>query len=218
MPRRCPSFSVPSYLLAAAVAGALLLAGCSSGGAPSGTTTTTATPTVSAPASPSESPSPVGSTTGAYKPADAKGRAENVPVPVMPAAARENTKEGLEAFIRYWYAVKSYANETGDVQTLRSLHTSECGVCTHMVELTLESYESGRWISGGKLSTGAFLIEGESLVPHSHARIQVMQDEIHYYNANGSEGRPSDAATNDVFLVIAAFEGEWKVTQSGVLR
>ena len=148
MPRRFPSFSVPSYLLAAAVAGALLLAGCSSGGAPSGTTTTTATPTVSAPASPSESPSPVGSTAGAYKPADAKGRAENVPVPVMPAAARENTKEGLEAFIAYYYAVKNYANETGDIATLSNLSSPECAACNRLLKGTTDSYVDGRWMAG----------------------------------------------------------------------
>jgi hypothetical protein len=38
-----------------------------------------------------------------YKPADAKGRAQNVPVPVKPALADKNTKEGLEAFTKYWY-------------------------------------------------------------------------------------------------------------------
>ncbi|WP_416430255.1 DUF6318 family protein [Paenarthrobacter nicotinovorans] len=50
-----------------------------------------------------------------YKPADAKGKAENVPVPVMPELAKENSKAGLEAFIGYWYATYSYATETGDL-------------------------------------------------------------------------------------------------------
>lgn len=218
MPRRCPSFSVPSYLLAAAVAGALLLAGCSSGGAPSGTSTTTATPTVSAPASPSESPSPVGSTSGAYKPADAKGRAENVPVPVMPAAARENTKEGLEAFIRYWYAVKNYANETGDIDSLRTLSSSECQLCSHMQKAALDSYRDSRWMVGGALHLPAIEVHWQVNQTSQLAKVQVVQDPINYYNADGTIGRAADEATNDVFVVIADFRNNWVVVDTGVVR
>ncbi|MFJ4227111.1 DUF6318 family protein, partial [Paenarthrobacter nicotinovorans] len=81
------------------VAAAVLLSGCQGGSGPSasasGPSTTTTSPTVSV-SVPAASATP--SSTGAYKPADAKGKAENVPVPVMPELAKENSKAGLEAF------------------------------------------------------------------------------------------------------------------------
>jgi hypothetical protein len=87
-----------------ALTAALLLSSCQGGSAPGGppseTGSTTASPTASV-SVPSASATP--SAPPVYKPADAKGKAENVPVPVMPELAKENSKAGLEAFIGYWY-------------------------------------------------------------------------------------------------------------------
>ncbi|BAS13781.1 hypothetical protein AHiyo8_20840 [Arthrobacter sp. Hiyo8] len=72
-----------------------------------------ASPTDSASASASVTGAPSPTSTAVYKPADAKGKAENVPVPVLPEAAKANTKEGVEAFARYWYELLNYGFETG---------------------------------------------------------------------------------------------------------
>jgi hypothetical protein len=64
-----------------------------------------------------------------YKPADAKGRAQNVPVPVKPAVADKNTKEGLEAFARYWYALLNYGFETGNLTPWTKLTSGSCEFC-----------------------------------------------------------------------------------------
>ncbi len=80
------------------------------------------TPSSAAPQSPSESASATASATptasAIYKPADASGKAQNVPVPVLPEAAKAETKEGLEAFARYWFELLSYGYETGDVDAV----------------------------------------------------------------------------------------------------
>ena len=88
--------------LGVVVAAALTLSGCNSGGDPNsgGTTSPTSTATESATPSATATPTP----TAVYKPADATGRAQNVPVPVLPEVAKTETKEGLEAFARYWYS------------------------------------------------------------------------------------------------------------------
>ncbi|MFP5313120.1 MAG: DUF6318 family protein, partial [Actinomycetes bacterium] len=72
------------------------------------------TPTPSASATPTPTPSAV------YKPADATGPAQNVPVPVLPEVAKTETKEGLEAFAKYWYELLSYGYESGDTKPLSS--------------------------------------------------------------------------------------------------
>lgn len=64
-------------VLACATAAAFILAACQGTGTPMDTGSTTMPSTKSA----SETPTPV---PAAYKPADAYGKAENVPVPEMP--------------------------------------------------------------------------------------------------------------------------------------
>ncbi|MFW0110054.1 DUF6318 family protein [Rothia sp. P13129] len=55
---------------------------------------------------------------GEYVAASVKHRAFNVPKPVFPEAAREETLEGAEAFIRYWVEERNYASSTGDVDDI----------------------------------------------------------------------------------------------------
>lgn len=127
----------------------MLLSGCAGGSTPSSTVSqtgsTTASPTssVSVPAAgatPAASP--------VYKPADATGKAQNVPVPVMPELAKENSKAGLEAFIGYWYEVGNYADETGDISRLSTLSTPECKACIQFQNAALDSSKNGRWVCG----------------------------------------------------------------------
>ncbi len=47
-----------------------------------------------------------------------------MPVPVLPEAAKAETKEGLEAFARYWYSLLNYAYETGDLSLDQRLYHS----------------------------------------------------------------------------------------------
>src|SRR3712207_4203337 len=91
---------------ALAVAASLALAGCNPGDSPG--PGATAAPSATDLATTSASPTPTPTPTAAYKPADASGPAKNVPVPVLPDVAKTETKEGLEAFARYWFQLLSY--------------------------------------------------------------------------------------------------------------
>ncbi|WP_284985163.1 DUF6318 family protein [Arthrobacter sp. fls2-241-R2A-172] len=191
-----------------------LLTGCSTQvGPPSPTSTTTATPASSAPV-----PAPSSTGPGAYKPADANGKAQNVPVPVMPELAKENSKAGLEAFIGYYYAIKNYANETGDTTVLATLNSSDCASCTKLLDATSDSYIDGRWRAGGNIRIPVVEIDWKDTDSSHLAKLQLIQDAIAYYNADGTEGRPANSATNSAFVLIAAFEASWKVVEIGVLR
>ncbi|MGF4043904.1 DUF6318 family protein [Paenarthrobacter nitroguajacolicus] len=198
---------------------ALLLSSCQGGSAPGGppseTSSTTASPTSSA-SVPTASAIP--SAPPVYKPADAKGKAENVPVPVMPELAKENSKAGLEAFIGYWYELGNYADETGDVSGLSTLSTPECKACTHFQNAAVDSSKNGRWIVGGKVSIPRIEMAWNAGETAHQAKVQVIQEAITYYNADGTEGRPADAATNDAFVIVASFESTWKVVDTGVIR
>ncbi|WP_232481444.1 DUF6318 family protein [Arthrobacter sp. YN] len=203
------------------VAVALLLGGCQGGptpgGSPSETLSTTASPATSAsvPAASATPNSPPAS--AVYKPADAKGKAENVPVPVMPELAKENSKAGLEAFIGYWYAQLSYVDETGDMSSWLPLISEDCRLCLRLRESAEDGYTDGRWLTGGKISVPVVEVLWRDNSIQS-AKVQVIQQQIDYYNADGSIGRSSSEASNDAFALFAKYvDGSWIVVDLGVI-
>lgn len=214
MPRPLTLFS-PARLRSVLVGACtlLLLTGCQAVVAPSESSTTTPPPS----SEPAPS-SPVTTSAAAYKPADANGKAQNVPVPVMPALARENSKAGLEAFVRYWYAVGNYANETGDVSELSTLSTQQCQSCVYFQKAATDGHMNGRWLVGGSVTLPSIEINWNPTETNHQATVQVIQDAVSYYNADGTEGRPADPPSNDAFVVIANFHTEWKVVDTGVIR
>ncbi|UXM92124.1 DUF6318 family protein [Paenarthrobacter sp. JL.01a] len=199
------------------VAAAVLLAGCQGGPGPSPSgqgTTPAPTFSVSVPAA-SATPTAVA---GVYKPADANGKAQNVPVPVMPELAKENSKAGLEAFIGYWYATYSYATETGDLGPwIRTTDTSNTVAAAYKKALE-RNYSDGRWMVGGKITTPAIDIAWTAGAATQEARVQVLQSGIQYFNADGTQGReptPPSNIAEAVFLKFTA--GSWLVTDNGLI-
>src|SRR6478609_8135975 len=95
---------------------------CSGGGTPTPGSPPAASQSPSGPATPSASPTP----TAAYKPADASGKAQNVPVPELPEAAKAETKEGAMAFASHWFSLLSYGYETGELAPLEAATSPSC--------------------------------------------------------------------------------------------
>src|SRR6478736_6435059 len=126
------------------IAGSLLLAGCA-GSSPADPGTTS--PAASGSATPSTPATPTPTPSAAYKPADASGPAQNVPVPVLPDVAKTETKEGLEAFAKYWYENLSFAYETGKTEVLSQISGSACVFCNGLKDGISEAWSGGRWIS-----------------------------------------------------------------------
>lgn len=179
------------------------------------TSSTTASPAASASTSaPATSPSPAGE----YRPADAHGKAQNVPVPVMPELAKENSKAGLEAFIGYWYAVYSYAIETGDLSYWLHSTNMEIPAAAAHQESVRSNTINGRWLAGGRLSTPVIEVdwnEGENV---QSARVQVIQEAIQYFDAETVKGQDDSVKTNTADAVFAKYgDGAWLITDYGTL-
>lgn len=196
--------------LVALVAGAgLLLTGCSTGGDP-GAGTTSSSPSAAQTPSPSATPTPTA--TPAYVPASAKGRAQNVPVPVLPEVAKTETKAGLEAFARYWYETLSYAYETGDTKPLESASGPACGSCAKVKTEVSEWHSDGRWMAGGKMHVEGVHSDFTLTGPAEYqVVVQVYQDTTDYYLADATlKGSvPRQPAIGDI--VIAGFGASgWK--------
>ncbi|WP_309125086.1 DUF6318 family protein [Kocuria sp.] len=158
MDRSCAiSASVGSALLVA-----LLLTGCgdSDDGAPA-SPSSAASASTPPPASAAVTPSP-GATPADYVPASLDGPAQNVPKPVMPELAKQESKEGAQAFLDYWSDAKWYAYQTGDTSYARQIISEHCEVCGEELEEIGHLYESEGWAIGGRESI--FLHE-DVLVP-----------------------------------------------------
>ncbi|MFB8368497.1 DUF6318 family protein [Pseudarthrobacter sp. NPDC055928] len=187
--------------LVVVAAAAVALSGCNSGSGPNSTGTS---PSVSATESvtPSATPTP----TAAYKPADATGPAQNVPVPVLPEVAKTETKEGLEAFVGYWYSTLSYAYETGSVEALEKISGPDCANCQAAEKVIRNWYTEGRWLAGGKIVTPTietrFVKTGDGLY---QAIVQVQQSELRAYKADGTMSDTVVAPTDVGQIFLAAY-------------
>jgi hypothetical protein len=159
-PVTLPLFRRRSASAGAAVAMlALALAGCGAAddpgtGAPVSTesTSTDESPTpggsegstgsASAPETPGASPEASG---GQFVPASSEGPAQNVPVPEMPAVAKERTQEGLEAALEYWWEANFYLKTTGDAGPLESISADTCEICRNISESWPDVYAASGW-------------------------------------------------------------------------
>lgn len=122
-------------LTAALALSALALSGCSGDTDGDGTSTTNSVkPTVIDPtgSSSTTSESPTSSSASSTSEAEPDG---------PPEEAKANTKEGAEAFAK-WYAIEmGDATTDGDTSTLRSHTSKDCAVCLRYLELTEETTE-----------------------------------------------------------------------------
>jgi hypothetical protein len=141
-------------VLTAATVAMVLLSGCQTDPDPAATQTAGQPSSSSSPASTDASASASASASAPASsepsPASSAGPAANLPVPVKPALADENSAEGLEAFTKYWFELFSYGYETNDWVPFEAVTDPGCGTCTNVVAAVKRVYESGGWVVGAK--------------------------------------------------------------------
>ncbi|WP_248762216.1 DUF6318 family protein [Pseudarthrobacter sp. SSS035] len=195
------------HFVAAVAASVLLLTGCNAGGDPGGTSSASPTSTASPSATPAPTPTP------AYVPASASGRAQNVPVPVLPEVAKTETKEGLEAFAAYWFQLLSYGYETGDTAQISAITSSDCTMCERAKEVQQGWHSDGRWLEGGRVNTPAvttnFRVSADG---NYQVAVQVSQEAVSYHNVDGSVDSSDPKMADSGSLMLVVFKnGSWFV-------
>ncbi|MEF3120258.1 DUF6318 family protein [Kocuria flava] len=196
-----------------ALLAALLLTGCAPGEPGNDDAAAPSSPGSSGPAPTSSSEEGSAATTDEYVPASLEGPARNVPEPVLPALAKEESLEGAQAFLDYWSDAMWFAYQTGDTSYARNIISPHCEICMDQLDLLDEIYSSGSWAIGGRERVS---IQGEALVR--------AMDGIYKPVVKGStEGAqliengkvalevPSNAGGTEPFLVYMDHDGEqWK--------
>ncbi len=76
--------------------------------------------------------------------------------PVLPAAARENTKAGAVAFADFYIDLVNYAMETGDVGVLRAVSDKSCASCQNFIAILSDVYSDGGSVEGGAWSVDSY--------------------------------------------------------------
>ena len=89
------------------------------------------------------------SSTGTFEPGTKEHKAINVAIPVEPAKLRENSVEGLHAFIAYWQATLNYLLLTGDGTRFTNIdHTGDYSTVAEFFQ-SMYASESG-WVIGSE--------------------------------------------------------------------
>ncbi|WP_342022429.1 DUF6318 family protein [Arthrobacter citreus] len=217
---RPADFSV-ARLGALGLAAVLVLGGCSGANDDSGAeaaegSSKSASPSGSAgpgdDASKSASATPTSTPTAAYKPATAEGPAENVPLLVIPELAKQESKEGLEAFAEYWYATINYGFETGNLQPFEDISGPDCIVCKSVFDIVGPGYKNDDWISGGELEVlntdSKYVLTSKNLF---QVLAQIRQDSYEYRGPNGHVYEVNDGLPpTTVHLIEASYvDGHW---------
>lgn len=95
-----------------------------------------------------------------YEPATLEHPARNVPKPVMPEEAKQETEAGAQAFLDYRTDAVWYAFQTGDTQLAREVTSEHCEKCIDELDRIDAIYGSSDWLAGGferaKIIEGAF--------------------------------------------------------------
>lgn len=212
------SRGIRSGAVAFVIAASLTLAGCSSGGSPGEGGATS--PAVTGSAAPTVSPTPSATPSAVYKPADASGPAQNVPVPVLPEVAKTETKEGLEAFAAYWFEQLNFAYQTGDISGVQAVTSPLCEYCTNITSSLTTNYQGNRWLAGGKITVPVATTTFEQSSDGNYQVVlQVQQDTISYYESGGAEFRAATKPSNTGNVLLVGFEDSaWQVNGLHPLR
>ncbi|NVN00689.1 DUF6318 family protein [Arthrobacter sp. SDTb3-6] len=192
-----------------ALTAVLALAGCGTDSQPNrAPSPATAPPTSAAPATtaaPTTPPIPV------YQPATANGPAQNVPVPVLPAKAKEFSKAGLEAFATYWYSTLGYVYETGDSKPMMEVTDANCGTCKNINDPVGKWYQPGGWIVGGRMTvhstTTSFVKAPDGMY---QVVLMTQQSPPSFYNPDKSLRTANPASPAQADILMAAYKnGRW---------
>lgn len=166
-------------LAIAAIAGSIVVgaAGCTSEAEtdePTGATQSESP----APTSTKPTPSPTPKPTPTPVPASSKGPAQNWPVPVMPAVAKEKSEAGIVAFTEYWFELVAYSDMTNDTKPIKSVTQRSCYLCAEQIIDPVEQNKAvGAWRAGGAIDvamTMAKVIRNDGIAGFSLHREEIV--------------------------------------------
>lgn len=195
-------------LFAVPLAFSFALTSCQDGNDPAATTSPSESP---AAASPTASPSPTKSQPPKPVPASAEGPAKNIPVPEMPDAAKQNSKNGAISFAEHYFDVVNYSFATTTTDELKKLTSRSCKLCGERLIDPIDSAQrNGAWQVGGQHDYQLI----DLLQPTKNRAVAIFDysvDSQEVYAAPNEVVRKWRAAKNRAVSFELEFNDGWKV-------
>lgn len=203
-------FSTMASLLAL-----VLLTACTGGGS-SAPISSASGNTAETPASSTPSPT---LTPTVYVPASEKAPAQNVPVPVMPGAAKQHTKEGWEAFAKYFIDELNYMVETNDTKRIETLVTSNCQYCLTQMDLARAFAQYKQWLTGGEFALEYVMTQMAPTETGTIAGILTMsrRDATPHQKEGSVDVRPGFKSSN-WSMALYWYQGAWAVDRLELVK
>lgn len=160
-----------------------------------------------------------------YIPASADGPAQNVPEPKLPAVATENTEEGAEATLEYFWEAVDYARLTGETSQLETVSTESCDFCAGLIDDWDDAYAEGYWAvaDGGTtldLSGTWVGIEEDRTDPSADVLFNLSEAAVELYKNDGEIDQTSDGSEMSVqwfaILLYDATKQRWEIDWIGL--
>src|SRR5699024_2516051 len=160
-----------------------------------------------------------------YIPASADGPAQNVPEPNLPAVATENTEEGAEATLKYFWEAFDYARLTGETDPLQLVSSDDCHFCKSFFDDWTEAYEDGHWAATYgevevKISDTWLGHDEEKTLPAADVTFSVSDSVVELYNSDGQLEQESEATTKETeWFAVLTYDStaqRWQVEWIGL--
>ncbi|MDQ4502691.1 DUF6318 family protein [Sinomonas sp. ASV322] len=150
-------------------------------------------------------------------PASSKGPARNLPKPVLPEAAKQNTEEGFAAFTQYWFDTVTYARETGDIGPLSESSQPSCKMCQFQIDKAKELHQDGGWSVGPRRTVSSFQANmAIDAVGNVMALFSLDESASTRFDRDGSAVKSYEGGTAEGAQVIyARFDSAWTTVEAG---
>lgn len=183
--------------VAAAVAGALVVAGTAfflfSGNGSGSAAPAPVTPTSAPPSSASPTPSQT-----------------KVEAPVLPAAAKEPTTKGAAAFFRYFWETFNYSYRALDTAGLDDLSEKSCRSCTSYIAAIEAARDEGNRFTGGEVQVLAAVAAPGDVERGLVVNAVISQEPAFTITPGGATATSADAtAQQRIDAAVAWRDGRW---------
>lgn len=142
--------------------------------------------------------------------ASSEGPAENWPEPEVPDEISEETDEGAEAFIQYWFDVRHYSRLTGDTAPLEDISHPECGRCEIEYDLVDSVYPDG-WIEEDSAIKVAEVSSIDFVGEASAYQFTISEPEFTVYHADKENEHVSEETGMQLILYLLFENERWEM-------
>jgi hypothetical protein len=145
------------------------------------------------------------------------GPASDLPVPQKPAGVDANSKEGLEAFTRYWFELFSYGYASNDWTDFKAVTDGGCDTCINVIGEVQKQYEAGGWIQGGEITVHSVSTKFQPGATGAISSfVEMEQAELVYFDQSGREAGASEALPRTRNVAIAVHKNNrWVMMDFG---